>query len=399
LVLRVTSSTTTQTGAHGTSKTLEVSYIAGTFPSEDELCVIDFYKNGDGSNTITEILGTGPGDGAPTSDDDFTIPSGVRYITAILIGGGGAGGGGATGGTNISRGGGGGGGAGAMVVVEFTASVNFGIVGYVVGAGGKPGPGATVNSPNSAADGINGYSGGSTVLGLPGVTYVAPGGGGGGGGIATNQFNAQSGFFGIGGGGTTDPLPVGEGTPSNPKNTSQPLTGGLGYRFVAGSRGGAGGKLNQTATPSVSVAEYGQTTIYGATGGGGGAGIVQFAPQDSLGSRGGNLLGQDLSTNNQIGSSNAIRYPRMFLDSAGDLMIGAAQGANGTSLNGGYVLLGMGGGGGKSTINGIGQDGGDGGLYGGGGGGGGAGFHQTNGVRSGGNGGKGGPGYLLLLGR
>jgi hypothetical protein len=269
--------------------------------------------------------------------------------------------------------------------------------------------GATAVGANPSADGANGRNGGSTILGVTTVVggnahstqYIAMGGSGGGGGLATNLLNFNSGFPGIGGGSATDPLPTADydGGIDGSFNQNTPLTLGLGYRIAPGSRGGQGAFLNEFGF--MSIPQMGQGTTYGATGGGGGVGILSTQSSNTVaGARGGYLL-----RNLRDPSNNQLRYPRIFFNATLASTKSEYQGAlaeqNGLSIPGSYTLLGMGGGGGNASLNQdiLGGNGGNGGLYGGGGGGGGAGTTKNPGVRSGGNGGNGASGYILLLGR
>ena len=74
-----------------------------------------------------------------TSGTSVTIPAGINWVYAILVGGGGGAGGSQSGGTNWAWGGGGGGG----ITMGWAATPNGGTQSCTIGAGGAGGIGAS----------------------------------------------------------------------------------------------------------------------------------------------------------------------------------------------------------------------------------------------------------------
>jgi len=119
-----------------------------------------------------------------TSSQNWTVPSGVYRIKALVIGGGGGGGGGSS--AYV----GGGGGTGGVLFVDMLVTPGLDLK-IVVGAGGSPGAGGS--SPTSGGTGGESYIG--YVNSPPEVTSGPPAGvlGGGGGGAASSSANGSAG--------------------------------------------------------------------------------------------------------------------------------------------------------------------------------------------------------------
>ena len=174
-----------------------------------------------------------------TSTGNFTVPSGITAVEAIVVGGGG------TGGTNVGGGGGGGG-----VAYNATLSVQPGATyqASVAGAGGQSNfHTMTANRGNNGGNTVAGGGSGGTPgpggtggpgrppgsqggAGQPGPTYALGqyGGGGGAGG-----YNMGGGPAGAGGGGF--------GSPAGGAQAGTPGTGGGGGGGYSNWQGGAGG--------------------------------------------------------------------------------------------------------------------------------------------------------------
>ena len=143
-----------------------------------------------------------------TSSGAVTIPAGINYVYAVLVGGGGGGGGGGTSGAS------GGGGGGAYIYGWAKAAATC-----TIGAGGSGGASVT-----------DGSTGGYTIYG-----GLIAGGGGGGGANSAKQFtdSGASGAGGGGGGGRAVTIKVGSrgsggflfGTPPPTNPSTNSLTG------------------------------------------------------------------------------------------------------------------------------------------------------------------------------
>ena len=211
---------------------------------------------------------------------NYTVPTGVKWILAVIGGAGGGGGGGRYGGS-VGVGGGGGGG-GYITCVSIPVSPGQ-LLPIVVGAGGSPGAAGAAN------DGGDGGAGGTSAVN--GIT--SQGGGGGAGGVSTS--NSANGGIGSASGGKSSSNTVNAEVGGNPGSG---LSVGKGFNNFIGALnratnilwGAGGGGGGYSATGGVGNGAPGGTSPIG-SGGTGGNGNGVFGAQGYPGTSGGNCAG------------------------------------------------------------------------------------------------------------
>ncbi len=400
-----------QTGAWGTAYPLTVRYIAGSLPSNQEPCVIDFHRNGDKGNTAADVrLYT---QGTPT----WTKPTFATNVYVMLIGGGAGGGSGAK--LNVANAwdctGGAGGGSGAIVEAIIPANALPSSVSVVVGAHGTGGAAITTGNTN----GLAGQNGGPSKFGY----IIAPGGKGGDGGRYALNLTVNI-SPGVGGGGAAFPdnanpfrfVPNTTWPGSNERTIFNYLSN-MTHRITKGMNGGFIIAGNDTANPPIAGVPP-QDILWGTTGGGYGGFTTSannYNPNNTLGSDGGGLIVTNAAVDDAGGAT--ANNPSIFTT---DQLNGAAAfnkttnyarrsraNTNNTSDGswqydwfnlGTHIKIGLGGAGGALRArNTNGGNGGNGGLYGGGGGGGGAVVVDAGNAAVSGKGGDGGGGCVLVI--
>jgi hypothetical protein len=287
----------------------------------------------------------------------YSIPSGARYITMLVVGGGAGGGSGARQAAGTNSFGGGAGGGGQVFYDTFCVDgyAAFGPTLLVlIGAGGAGGAAQTVNTSN----GFDGTAGGNTYVTFHGknpltflFAYAA-------GGDRGRQGTASS---GAGGSGRTAMLhkmtAVSASAPSGVTNAGGAYT----HDRFAGNHGAAGSGVNSTNTEATS----GGLISYG-----GPANVYTGFFNPAFQAPNGTLVAGGSSTNAYNGEDGSAR---------------------GFYIGGDSFMNGLGGGGGCGRSSAVAGNGGNGYRGGGGGGGGGS----RNGFNSG-AGGKGGDGYVCF---
>ena len=311
----------------------QAANVTYTLPPDDGDAGEQLQTNGSGSLTW-EPSGHAPDVQIYNSNGTYNIPTGAKYIQAIIIGGGGGGGSGRKGATTEANTGGGGGGGGGYTNIEFSVSqLTATSLSITIGSAGAGGAAQSSSSTNGAS----GSDGSESSVFCDSYLIGSAGGGDGGSGGSTSASTGGSGsltgdFLGTDGTGCGTSGSVASGTAQGQKS-AQGGGGGGGIPTGAGTDrdGGYTGKWN-----------YAQTTaLAGGTAPGG----------DAL--------------------NCGIDY---VLDDE-------------------HIIGGPGGPGGASSISGGAGDGGSA-CYGGGGGGGGA---ALNGVGNSGAGGTGGKGVVIII--
>lgn len=245
--------------------------------------------NGIARYTAAFIPPTGPAPVSPqlieapittklTGSGTYTVPLGVRYLRALVVGGGGGG----------ASNQGGGGGAGGIVFEDNIPVIPGDTFSYAIGSGGSGGPSATRG---------NGTGGGNTTFG----SYTATGGGFGGGqtGGTAGSGGSGGGGDGVSAGGTAGAGIVGQGH----DGSDGPPGGGGGGAGTAGGfagvlpRNGFGGTGRDFS--NVFGTGYGESGWFAGGGGGGGSGGVTNVP----GGLGGGGDGELTDPSNVVASS------------------------------------------------------------------------------------------------
>jgi hypothetical protein len=202
-----------------------------------------------------------------TSGTSWTIPAGVKLITATWVGGGGG----------AASAGAAGGGGGEVKRQTFSGLTPGGTISYSIGAGGNPGSSGgstTFNGVSAAAGatGVNGVGGasGNGNAGGTGTTSPRKGGGGGGAGgvgsapAASAGGNGGIGSYGLGGGGAgnydTSAFGIATATDGGAGTSNSPYNSFV-NNANANTGGGAPGNGNAIATN-------------GSQGGVGGSGVI-----------------------------------------------------------------------------------------------------------------------------
>ena len=257
-------------------------------------CLLQTSQGGGQSFLVTETF---------TSNDTFTVPTGVEYVTVVAIGGGGGGGGGgmtwAT--TSLQGGAGSGGGGASRIVVARDIYVGTAVtVSVGIGAGGGGGAGGTVakttgGTAHRAAAGTVGSSGAATTFGA----YLSVPGGGGGNPAGTGTSPAVGLGGAVAGVATATLLDVSQylggtgsdgGTAGTASGTAAAVGAGgvsgtaatrdmnpVSYYTTLGIVGSAGGSATSTTTNAIAVrgtpaTPSGTSTNFFLEGGGGGSG-------------------------------------------------------------------------------------------------------------------------------
>ena len=314
---------TTTTG--GTAISAAAHYVDLTFTLTATAAVTSATSVTIKSCLLQTSTGTGGGAQSFLVTDTFTTsgtwvrPTGVDYLTALILVGGGGGGqsgyanaaNGPT--TNGARGGAGGGGGGYLYARDVYVG-GAGSFTITIGAGGSGGAGSTVTRGSAAQSiasitigGAAGSNGGTTFFGT--AFYAGPGGAGGtvtgagandqvglGGTFDSTQWGAQvlSSVGGTGGGGVTATYttPLGFGTAGGPSAfltglySVMPYQEGIAYPAVGGTGGVSsvtrtGGGIGQYSVGSGGVSA-GPAGYFCNGGAGGGGARLDTAPSPDL---------------------------------------------------------------------------------------------------------------------
>jgi hypothetical protein len=279
------------------------------------------------------------------SNQTFTVPANVSYMTAQVWGAGGGGSGNGNIVQNLNGGGGGGGYTSANLTVTSgtTLTIIVGQAGTVSAAGatvaGTYGGGGGTQALNGDANWRNTSGGGRSAIRIGTTEIITAGGGGGGGKRSTSSTGDPTGGAG---GGTT-------GGHGNNGVSTDTVAGGGGTQTA----GGAAASKNEVGTAATAGSQFqgGLGSQYAGGGGGGwyggGGGGIQYYSNTNTGGGGGGssyvsptyLQAGTTATFTQASGSTVAANTSLPAAVQGTIGNGGAGGTGGSGGQNGYVVL------------------------------------------------------------